>query len=109
MIARVWQARTADRQATRQYQHVFDGDVLGELQHTPGFHGALLLAHPGEAATRIRTLTLFESMDDVRRFAGRDSDREHVTPAARAALLDSDPVVRHFDVLTAFLQTTFSR
>ena len=44
-------------------------------------------------------MTLFESLEAVRRFTGTDHERERVTPAARATLLDSDPMIRHFDVL----------
>ena len=49
----------------------------------------------------IKTLTLFESLEAARCFAGEDYERERVTPLARAALLDSDPAIQHFDVLTA--------
>jgi hypothetical protein len=63
--------------------------------------GAYLLARENDGAVEIRTLTLFDSLDAVRRFAGDDHERERVTPAARATLLDSDAVVRHFDVLAA--------
>ena len=49
----------------------------------------------------LRTLTLFETLEAVREFAGDRYERERVTPQARAALLDSDPAIRHFDVLTA--------
>jgi hypothetical protein len=62
---------------------------------------AYLLARHDHESMEIRALTLFESVEDIKRFAGDDYERERVTQAARAALLDSDPVIRHFDVLTA--------
>jgi heme-degrading monooxygenase HmoA len=101
MIARSWTARTADRDAAERYRQVFTTEVLEHLRAVPGFGGAYLLARESEESVRVRTLTLFDSLDAVRHFAGDPYDRERVTPAARATLLDSDPVICHFDVLAA--------
>lgn len=49
----------------------------------------------------IITLTLFDSVEAIKRFADDDYGREHVMPSARAVLLGSDPVIRHFDVMTS--------
>jgi heme-degrading monooxygenase HmoA len=101
MIARIWNARTSGPRATTQYQQVFETEVLDHLSGVAGFRGAYLLARQGPEFMAIRTVTLFESLDAVRRFAGDGYERERVTPLARAALLDSDPVIQHFDVLTS--------
>jgi heme-degrading monooxygenase HmoA len=100
VIARVWKARTSGADATQRYRDVFETEVLGHLSGLAGFRGAYLLAQPQEGWTAIRALTLFDSLDAVRAFAGDDYERERVTPLARAALLSSDPVIQHFDVLT---------
>jgi heme-degrading monooxygenase HmoA len=101
MIARIWDARTASQQAARQYRDVFETEVLEHLSRVAGFRGAYLLGRKDRGFTAIRTLTLFESLEAVREFAGDRYERERVTPQARAALLDSDPAIQHFDVLTA--------
>ncbi|MFB9839338.1 hypothetical protein [Actinoallomurus acaciae] len=101
MIARIWQARTGGPEDAERYREVFTTEVLGHLRGLEGFRGAYLLAREQAGAVEIRTLTLFDSIDAVRRFAGHDHERERVTPAARAALLDSDPVIRHYDVAAA--------
>jgi heme-degrading monooxygenase HmoA len=101
MIARIWDARTASQQATRQYRDVFETEVLEHLSQVAGFRGAYLLGRQDRGFMALRTLTLFESLEAVREFAGDRYERERVTPQARAALLDSDPAIRHFDVLTA--------
>ncbi|MFD0690164.1 antibiotic biosynthesis monooxygenase [Actinomadura fibrosa] len=102
MIARVWQARTSGPRTTEEYRRVFQTEVLTSLRGIEGFRGAYLLARSDGDAVGIETVTLFESLDAVRSFAGKGYEREHVTPAARAVLLDSDPLIRHFDVLTAY-------
>lgn len=96
MIARVWRARAA---TPDPYHEVFTTDVAAELTAVPGFRGAFLLARPDGPETVLRTLTLFDTLDAVRAFAGSGYEREHVTAAARAALLESDPEIRHYDVL----------
>jgi heme-degrading monooxygenase HmoA len=101
MIARIWDARTASHQATRQYRDVFETEVLEHLSQVAGFRGAYLLGRQDRGFMALRTVTLFESLEAVREFAGDRYERERVTPQARAALLDSDPAIRHFDVLTA--------
>ncbi|GAA4628533.1 hypothetical protein GCM10023196_045270 [Actinoallomurus vinaceus] len=101
MIARVWQARTSGPRTTARYREVFEAEVLEDLRGLTGFRGAYLLAREAGAWTEIRTLTLFESLDTIRRFAGDDHERERVTSQARATLLDSVPAVQHFEVLTA--------
>lgn len=94
MIARIWQAEAAD---VAGYQRIFQHDVIAELTAVDGFRGAWLLGSGRE----IRTVTLFDSLADARRFAGEHHDTEHVSAAARAVLLRSDQVVRHFDVLVS--------
>jgi heme-degrading monooxygenase HmoA len=101
MIARIWDARTSGSHDTQRYQHVFDTEVLDHLSGVDGFRGAYLLARQDHGAMAIRTITLFESLAAVRHFAGPDYQRERVTPQARATLLTSDPVITHFDVLSA--------
>jgi heme-degrading monooxygenase HmoA len=100
MIARIWDAQTSSPHQTQRYQQVFDTEVLSQLSGVAGFRGAYLLAREDQGAVAIRTITLFESLVAVRRFAGQDYQREHVTPRARATLLGSDPAIAHFEVLT---------
>jgi heme-degrading monooxygenase HmoA len=85
MIARVWQARTTGPQTTEKYHQVFEAEVLENLRGIDGFYGAYLLARQDHRSVHIKTLTLFESLDAIKRFAGDDHEREHVTPAARDA------------------------
>lgn len=99
MIARVWRTRTDGPEATDQYRQVFATEVAADLTAIDGFRGAYLLARPDGATTVLRALTLFDSIETIQAFAGTAYDRERVTPAARAALLGSDPLIRHYDVL----------
>jgi hypothetical protein len=53
----------------QRYHHVFETEVLEHLGAIAGFRGAYLLARPDRGAMAIRTLTLLESLEAVRRFA----------------------------------------
>lgn len=111
MIARIWDAQTSGPDDTQRYRQAFDTEVLDHLSGVAGFRGAYLLArddldrddldrHHDHGVTAIRTITLFESLAAVRRFAGDDYQRERVTPQARATLLTSDPAIAHYEVLS---------
>lgn len=94
MIARLWSARAHDADA---YQALFATDVLAHLRAVGGFQGAYLLRRDME----FTTVTLFESWDAVRAFAGEDYEAANVSAAARQVLDDIDDRVRHFTVVLA--------
>jgi heme-degrading monooxygenase HmoA len=99
MIVRIWSARTCGDPAA--YEREFHTHVLGSLGGLTGFHGAYLLRRRTAAGTEYVTLTLFDSLDDVRGFAGDDVEAANVSPAARAVLDDVDEHVRHYTVVSA--------
>lgn len=100
MIARVWRGwALADGAAA--YERYF-GESLGpELRRIPGFARAqLLVVQPptGDGEVELTTITWFESMDAVRRFAGDTYDRAVVSTHARSLLTRFDETVRHLDL-----------
>jgi heme-degrading monooxygenase HmoA len=99
MIMRIWSARTSGDPSA--YEHEFRTHVLDALGGLDGFQGAYLLRRSYASGTEFVTLTLFDSLDDVRRFAGPDVDAANVSPAARAVLDDVDERVRHYTVVSA--------
>jgi heme-degrading monooxygenase HmoA len=99
VIIRIWSARTSRDPGA--YEDVFRTHVLAELAAIDGCRGAYLLRRDHPAGTEFVTLTLFDALDDVRRFAGPDPDAANVSPAARAALDDVDERVRHYTVVSA--------
>jgi hypothetical protein len=44
------------------------------------------------------TLSFWDSIDDVKRFAGPDPDRAKYYPADEQFLLDFEPAVEHYEV-----------
>lgn len=101
MIARVWSARTPSTTGADAYQALFPTDALEHLHAVGGFRGAYLLRRDHETGVEFMTVTLFESRDAVREFAGDAHERANVSAQARQVLSDIDTHVRHFAVVLA--------
>jgi heme-degrading monooxygenase HmoA len=101
MIARIWSARTSDTDNANTYQNLFATDALDHLRKLEGFQGAYLLRRDRNTSTEFVAVTLFESLDAVRGFAGDVYEKANVSQPARKVLDDIDERVRHFTVVVA--------
>lgn len=101
MIARTWRGRAITADAPAYVRH-FTGNVAPELRSLPGNRGALLLQRPAGAETEFLAITLWDSRDVIRTFAGEDISRAHVEPQARAVLSSFDDFADHYEVAFSF-------
>lgn len=97
-IVRLWKGRATAAKAADYVRHATQ-TVFPEVQSLPGHRGAYLLRRSVGNSVEFTVLTLWDSMDAVRGFAGPDPERAVVEPAARAALSDFDETVTHYDVV----------
>ena len=98
MIARTWRGAVATDRAD-DYVAYLDGTGMREYAETEGNLGAHLLRRDlGSGRTEIVTLSFWESMEAVRRFAGDDPDRAVFYPEDDDYLLEADKTVAHFEV-----------
>jgi heme-degrading monooxygenase HmoA len=67
----------------------------------PGFHGLYLLSREVHNEIEYEVLTIWESMDAIRAFAGDQSERAVVEPEAATVLTRFDRDVRHYEVMAA--------
>jgi uncharacterized protein len=97
-ILRLWTARTTADKFDRYVQHVTKRvfPVLGEIE---GYRGGYLLRQERGPEVEIVVLTLWESMDAVQQFAGRDPNQAVVEPPARAVLTAFDEFVKHYEII----------
>jgi len=98
MIVRMWRACAAVEKAEQYVKHVTE-KVFPSLRQIEGHCGAYLLRRKVDDEIEFMVLTLWEDMESIRRFAGRDTDKAVVEPEARSALKDFDTTVSHFEVL----------
>ena len=98
MILRMWRAKTTVEKTEEYIQHATK-KVFPSLRAIPGYRGAYLLRRSHNDTVELIVLTLWESIDAVRKFAGPQPDRAVVEPEARTALISFDDFVTHFDVI----------
>jgi heme-degrading monooxygenase HmoA len=100
MIGRMWRGR-ASRETADGYEEIFKHEVRHELDQVAGYRGAYLLRRDDGDGVEFVTLTLFDSLDAVRAFAGDQYEAAVVLPAAQALLRDYDRTASHYEVEVA--------
>ncbi|MEU6750103.1 antibiotic biosynthesis monooxygenase [Spirillospora sp. NPDC046719] len=98
MIARVWRA-TATAEGADAYREHFTASVLPTLRRLDGHRGAYLFRLDGDDLVELEVMTLWESAEAIRAFAGNDMTTAVVEPEARAVLLTYDKTVSHRTVV----------
>jgi uncharacterized protein YciI/heme-degrading monooxygenase HmoA len=98
MILRMWRARSTVDKSGEYVQHATT-KVFPMLRAIEGHRGAYLLRRAVDDAIELVVLTLWESMEAVRKFAGREPEKAVVEPEARAALTSFDDSVTHFEIV----------
>jgi heme-degrading monooxygenase HmoA len=100
MIVRSWAGYAAPASSEAYPRHLLD-TVRPKLEALPGFRGLYLLRRRDADLVEFRVLTLWDSMNAIRAFAGASPERAVVEPEARAVLVRFDPEVVHYEVLAA--------
>ncbi|WP_275193658.1 antibiotic biosynthesis monooxygenase [Bradyrhizobium sp. CSA207] len=98
MIARIWRA-AATRDKAAMYQHHFAIEVVPRLKAIDGFSGASLLRREVKGGIELLALTLWQSLDSIRAFAGPDPEKAIVDPDAQAMLTDFDSTAANYEVV----------
>ena len=98
IIARLWHGVTTAENAS-QYEELLRSEILPGIHRVEGYRGAYLLRREVPEGAEFVTLTLFESMDAVRRFAGDDLEKAVVPEQARRLLARFDSRSVHYTVL----------
>jgi len=99
MIARVWRGATRAEDADA-YVRYLERTGLKDYRDTPGNLGAYVLWRVVGDRAEFLTLSLWESRDAVRGFAGDDIDRAVFYPEDDRFLIDRDLTVAHFEVVS---------
>lgn len=99
MIKRIWHGWTTPENADR-YQRLLEEEIFGgiEAMEIGGFRGIDLLRREGDGEVEFVTIMTFDSLDDVRAFAGEDYEAAYVPPEAREVLARFDARSAHYEV-----------
>ena len=98
VIARTWRGWTRADEADA-YVEYLQRTGIPEYRATEGNRAAYILRRNVGERTEFVTLTLWESLDAVRGFAGDDVERAVFYPEDDRFLVDRETTVAHFEVI----------
>jgi heme-degrading monooxygenase HmoA len=100
MIARTWHGmvRAADADAYHAY---LLKTGLSDYRTTPGNEGLHVLRRVEGDVAHFLLMTLWDSWEAIRAFAGNDVERARYYPEDDRWLLEKEPFVTHYEVLDA--------
>jgi len=101
MIARVWRGITLKEKAD-DYLAYLNETGLKDYAKTPGNRGVNVLRRDQGEHCEVMLISLWESMDAVRAFAGENPERSVYYPEDEHYLLQMEPLVRHYEVAEQF-------
>lgn len=100
MIARIWHGWTAPSDADK-YEALIKDEIFVGIQHQQirGFKNVQLLRREVGGEVEFVTVMVFDSLDAVRRFAGKNYEAAVVPEKARAILLRFDERAQHYEII----------
>jgi|SRR5919198_3284792 heme-degrading monooxygenase HmoA len=97
-IARIWRGAVRRDDADR-YADYLRATGVKEYAETPGNRGVLMLRRDRGDLVEFVLVTLWDSLDAVRGFAGDDVERAVFYPEDDAFLVERDLSASHFELL----------
>ena len=99
MISRIWHGWTTPGNADR-YEALLKEEIFVGIhnRHIPGFKSIQLLRRNTGNEVEFITIMVFDSLDAVREFAGKDYEAAVVPPKARAVLSRFDERSQHYEI-----------
>lgn len=97
MIARMWSGRVPRAQADAYAAYMHEVALPG-YEGVPGNRGVYMLRRPDGELEEFCMVTLWDSLDAVRGFAGDDPAKAVFYPRDDEFLAERDRTVRHYDV-----------
>jgi heme-degrading monooxygenase HmoA len=97
MIARMWHGATPREKADEYVEYVQQTGIK-DLRATPGNQGVYFFRRLNGDRADFLVLSLWESTEAIRRFAGDDLEKARYYPKDTEYLLELEPKVTHYDV-----------
>lgn len=99
MIARRWRGITPAEKADA-YTEYLQRTGVPDYQATPGNRGVFVLRRIDGDRAIFEIISLWDSLDAIRAFAGDEIERARYYPEDDDYLLGREPTVDHFEVMT---------
>ncbi len=98
MIARIWHGVTPAAKAD-EYVEYLNRTGLPDYRATEGNRGAYLLHRIEGDEAHFITLTFWDSIESIKKFAGEDVEQARYYPEDKEFLLEFEPTVKHYQVM----------
>ena len=98
LIARVWHGVVPSERA-EAYTAYLRRTGVKDCRATPGNRGVHVLRRTVGDTTHFLFISLWDSLDAIRAFAGDDIDRARYYPEDRTYLLEVEPTVTHHEAV----------
>jgi heme-degrading monooxygenase HmoA len=98
MIGRTWHGRVPAAKADAYHEYLLRTGVPG-YKSTPGNRGVYVLRRVEGDVAHFLLLSLWDSYEAIRAFAGEEIERAHYYPEDTEFLLELEPTVTHYEVL----------
>ena len=97
MIARIWHGMTSAADADEYFKFVCDR-AIPDYKSTEGNRGAFVLRRVEKSSAHFLTLSFWDSIESIKRFAGENYERAKYYPEDKGFLLEFEERVRHYEV-----------
>lgn len=98
MIARVWRGVTREADG-ESYLNYLQETGVKDLRATDGNRGVYVFRRTEDGRAEFLLMSLWESLEAIRQFAGDDPEKAVYYPRDSEFLLEMEPDVAHYDVL----------
>ena len=100
MIGRIWRGVTRERDKDIYFEYLQKTGIK-EYASVPGNKGVWVLRQVKDGKAEFTLLTLWESWEAIKAFAGPDYEKAVYYPEDEKFLLELDPYVSHYEVLSS--------
>jgi hypothetical protein len=100
VIARIWFGRTNALDADG-YADYLERSGVEALTATPGNRGVFVLRRVDRGIAHFGVLSLWDSIDDVKAFAGQRPEIARYFPLDDEFLLEKPPTLEHWDIVSS--------
>ena len=97
MIARIWHGVTPAARSD-EYLEFLNRTGVPDYRTTEGNRAVYVLRRIEEDLAHFLTLTFWDDIEDVKRFAGSDPNKAKYYPEDEEFLLGFEPTVEHYEV-----------
>jgi heme-degrading monooxygenase HmoA len=97
VIARLWHGAVTAAKGD-EYMRYLERTGLPDYRVTPGNCGVYVLRRAEDGVEHFLLVSLWESRDAIRAFAGDDMERARYYPEDAEFLLELEPTVTHYEV-----------